>query len=140
MGECMHWLRAEFPDAVTDDLQAQVEGFVQEGVAAERFWGASRFDQKVSPFAFWTEFRDRFPQVYQYLGDFAGCDEWERQLAGQMSFSECATLASEPEPVLVYRAGVELFIEGNVWHLARWDGLASYLITHFGAQRAVWGN
>jgi hypothetical protein len=131
MGEATYYLKARFKDAkAAEEALPKFAAFIKQGQEAEAWWGNHRKMEREGKRAeFWAEFKEKFPSVYEYLGDLrdGDCD-----LARALNFGWCE---NEEEPS---REEDIIYFTDRVWHFADWGVLCAYLETKFGAVKTDW--
>lgn len=129
MGEARYYLKALFPEDISEELEEQITEFIMEGQAANDWWQAHRGCPE--PQRFWDRFTVKFPVVTEYLGDLVGGD-CNNELAGMLDFGN----KNELEDIEIF--GYELLYSCTCWHFASWNTFAAFLEQKFGAYRVNW--
>ena len=131
MGECAYYLKAEFKDKKTaTDVSIKLNAFFSEASKAYDFYQEAR---EGDPKEFWQKFESQYPLVFDYAKTLPGYGKKSPQevLSGNTDFGQ-------EEDNEVRQADNVLGWGAEVWHMANWSPLATYIQTHFGAVKCVW--
>lgn len=129
MGEATYYLKALFPEDISEELEEQITEFIKEGQTAYEWWQNHRMCPE--PQRFWDRFTVKFPVVTEYLGDLVGggCNN---ELSGMLDFGD----DNELENIEIN--DYELIYSCTCWHFASWDRFATFLQQKFGAETVNW--
>jgi len=136
MGECAYYIKALF----RDEKEAK-KAAVRFNKLLKESTGAYDFYQKNPP-NFWDEFKCKFPESTIYVKKYVLKCHTDQEashllknphdkLSGNLDFGQSDLEAGQFNNILVYG-------DSNVWHMASWDNLATYLVIELGAIKAVW--
>lgn len=139
MGEAIYYLKVRFKD--TEEAKKAlplIKDFFVEGIKAENFWQKHRHGK---PENFWRVFQKRFPLVYEYLDStkLLNKNDCNNSLAGCLDFMNCSNKVAENKVesyVLIH--GTSILYSAEVWHLADWDPMCSFIEKKFGATASDW--
>jgi hypothetical protein len=131
MGTARYYLKAQFPENITEEKFQTLKDFFLEGSKAEEFWQDNRHKKS---FDFWPDFEEQFPTVSLYLKDLNKFGkDCNNNLAGCLDFG----FSDDIEANFTYSENL-LTYNAEVWHFADWELLTDFLKGHFGARKTGW--
>lgn len=128
MGMATYYLKARFASPTA--AQAALPKFtalINEGTEAEAWWRTN--GEKQCDKSFWVGFKQRFPQVYEFLGPSVRADPQRGDYV--LNFGD----RDNPSPLV---EGKLLFFSAYVWHFADWALLAQFVKSKLGALGVDW--
>ena len=127
MGMATYYLKARFASSkAAQAALPKLNALINEGIEAESHWNY-RPQEMSKPY--WSEFRKRFPLVFQYLGKVVSTDSFA--VASALNFGE----RDNTMPIV---EGKLLYFSAYVWHFADWALLARFLKSKLGALGVDW--
>ena len=130
MGECAYYLKAQFKDVKTaTDVSIKLNAFFSEASKAYDFYQEAR---EGNPKEFWKTFESQYPLLFDYAKTLPGYGKKSPQevLSGNTDFGQ-------EEDNVVRQADDTLGWGAEVWHMANWGPLATYIEKKFGAVKVV---
>ena len=137
MGEATYYLKARFPEPISDELLAKINAFRQVGEDAYEYWQSDRDRSITDTF---RHLSSTWPIIDRYFdvalpgyiitdksssNDFAGLLDF-----GRHEDNELFEIRTDDPCVLTFQA--------YVWHFADWDPLTEFLKSEFGAIAVNW--
>ncbi len=126
MGECNYYLKARFrSETEVRAALPRLALLMMQGEKAYDYWQGSRRTfhiergtQPPTTEEFWAGFRKRFPMVYHYLRNLAGCDDWSFYLAGNLGclVNPLEERWREPNASLSWFDDLIMLEINGIWH------------------------
>jgi len=142
MGECNYYVKARFAssEAAKAAIQPLLE-LLEQGDSAYNYWQKSRSNprnrvrqQPPAAGEFWATFRNEYPLIIGFLGDFADSLDWDNGLAGHLScMADCQTQIRSLGTCITQEHDEIRLKLASIWHCADLSMLEAYFIDKLGA-------
>jgi hypothetical protein len=129
MGECAYFLKAQFPSKKTaTNVATKLNAFFKEASEAYDFYQNGR---EGNPKEFWKKFESQYPLAYDYVKTLPNFSTKASPmiLSGSIDFGQDENEVRQVDDTLGWVA--------EVWHMANWGPIATYIEKKFGAIKVV---